>query len=70
MDVTGNRFLPGHRIRVEITSSWLTEVERNTNSGADNNFRDHGVVVAEQAVYHERGHESYVLLPTRRRGSS
>ncbi len=38
MDACGIRFLPGHRIRVEVTSSWFTQYDRNTNSGAENNF--------------------------------
>jgi putative CocE/NonD family hydrolase len=63
MDPTGIRFLPGHRIRVEITSSWLTRWDRNTNSGAPNNFLDATTVVADQTVYHERGRASHVVLP-------
>ena len=43
-------FNPGHRIRVEITSSWFTQYDRNTNSGADNFFTDATVVVANQEV--------------------
>jgi putative CocE/NonD family hydrolase len=67
MDPTGIRFLPGHRIRVEITSSWLTRWDRNTNSGAPNNFLDASPVVADQTVYHERGRASHVVLPVQPR---
>ena len=70
LDATGIRFLPGHRIRVEVTSSWLTRWDRNTNSGADNNFLDSELTVADQTVFHERGRASHVVLPTQRRGSS
>lgn len=67
MDPTGIRFLPGHRIRVEVTSSWLTRWDRNTNSGAANNFLDDELIVAHQTVFHERGRASHVLLPVQPR---
>jgi putative CocE/NonD family hydrolase len=63
MDACGVRFLPGHRIRVEISSSWFTQYDRNTNSGADNFFTDASLVVADQRVYHEPGMASCVVLP-------
>jgi hypothetical protein len=63
MDACGARFLPGHRIRVEITSSWFTQYDRNTNSGADNFFTDATVVVANQEMHHSRGLASCVVLP-------
>jgi uncharacterized protein len=63
MDACGVRFLPGHRIRVEITSSWFTQYDRNTNSGAENFFTDDNIVVAQQRVHHARGMASCVVLP-------
>jgi putative CocE/NonD family hydrolase len=63
MDVTGNRFLPGHRIRVEVMNSWFSKYDRNTNSGAENNFLDGTPVVADVAVHHESDYPSHVLLP-------
>jgi uncharacterized protein len=63
MDACGVRFLPGHRIRVEVTSSWFTQYDRNTNSGAQNFFTDDTIVVANQHVHHDRGLASCVLLP-------
>jgi putative CocE/NonD family hydrolase len=68
LDATGIRFLPGHRIRVEVFSSWFTQYDRNLNSGADNYFKDGEVVVADQRIYHEPGLESCVVLPVVRRG--
>lgn len=62
-DACGVRFLPGHRIRVEVTSSWFPEYDRNTNSGAENNFLDANPVVAYQRIFHERGRASHVTLP-------
>jgi predicted acyl esterase len=67
LDACGVRFLAGHRIRVEVFSSWFTQYDRNLNSGADNYFRDDEVVVAEQRVHHEPGLESCVVLPVVRR---
>lgn len=66
-DACGVRFLPGHRIRVEVTSSWFPEYDRNTNSGAENNFLDHELVVAHQRVFHELSRASHVTLPVVRR---
>ncbi|RIK37753.1 MAG: hydrolase [Chloroflexi bacterium] len=66
-DACGVRFLPGHRIRVEVTSSWFPEYDRNTNSGADNNFLDAQVVVTTNHIFHERGKASHITLPVVRR---
>jgi putative CocE/NonD family hydrolase len=63
MDAAGVMFLPGHRIRVEVMSSWWPEYDRNTNSGAANNFTDDRVVVAHNRIYHEFGRASHVVLP-------
>jgi hypothetical protein len=67
MDACGVRFLPGHRIRVEVMSSWFAQYDRNTNSGAENFFTDDTVVVANQRVHHEQGLASCVVLPVVRR---
>lgn len=63
MDACGVRFLPGHRIRVEVASACFTRYDRNLNSGAENFFKDDRIVVADQRVHHEPGLESCVLLP-------
>jgi putative CocE/NonD family hydrolase len=60
---TANRFLPGHRIRLEITSSWFPRFERNLNSGAENTYTDASPVVAEQTIHHDGDRPSYLLLP-------
>ena len=62
--VTSNVFLPGHRIRVEISSSNFPRFDRNPNTGgsvADANAGD--ARPALQTVYHEHERYSYVLLP-------
>jgi putative CocE/NonD family hydrolase len=63
LDAVGIRFLPGHAIRVEVTSSWFPEYDRNTNSGAANNFTDDQFVVATQRIYHDRERASHIVLP-------
>jgi hypothetical protein len=59
--VTGNVFLKGHRIRLEISSSNFPRFDRNANTG--------GVVEqaaklakASQTVYHDRTHPSCLVL--------
>jgi putative CocE/NonD family hydrolase len=63
MDATGIRFQPGHRIRVEIMSSWFTQFARNLNTGAENPYEEGEPVVAHQTVFHRPGLESRILLP-------
>ncbi|MGC4938626.1 CocE/NonD family hydrolase [Kribbella sp. DT2] len=67
MDATGVRFLPGHRIRVEVCSSWFTQYDRNLNSGAENPFGDDDPRPATQTVLHQPGRASHVVLPVIRR---
>jgi uncharacterized protein len=55
--------LPGHRIRVEVMSSWVPEYDRNTNSGAENNLTDATLTVAHNSIYHDSRRPSYVVLP-------
>ena len=64
MTATGIRFLPGHRIRIEIASSWFPRFDRNLQTGADNFFTDTGKpVVARQKVYHDHARPSHIMLP-------
>jgi predicted acyl esterase len=50
-----------------MMSSWYPRYERNTNSGAANNFLDDQIVKATQRVFHEAGRASFVTLPVARR---
>lgn len=60
--VTGNVFLKGHRIRVEISSSNFPRFDRNPNTGrpiaGETVYRS-----ATQTVYHDRARPSHILLP-------
>ena len=58
----GHTFLPGHRVRIEITSSAHPFINPNQNTGnpvaTDVEWRD-----AQQIIYHDQERPSYVLLP-------
>jgi putative CocE/NonD family hydrolase len=62
MGVTSNVFLPGHRIRLEISSSNFPRFDRNPNTGRaiadEKDFRK-----ATQTVFHDRGKRSFLVLP-------
>jgi len=58
----GHAFLPGHRIRIEISSSAFPLVNPNQNTGnpvaTDTEWQ-----VANQTIFHDRRRPSHVLLP-------
>ncbi len=59
---TGNVFLTGHSIRIEISSSNFPRFDANPNTGAP--FGDNGTSeVAHQTIHHGAGMESFVELP-------
>jgi putative CocE/NonD family hydrolase len=60
---TGNLFQKGHRIRVEISSSYFPYYLRNLNTGDDNVGLANGSVVAKQRVLHDAEHPSHIVLP-------
>jgi putative CocE/NonD family hydrolase len=62
---TGNLFEQGHRIRVEISSSWSPFFLPNLNTGADNlaMVSISEAVVAHQTVHHGPKYPSHILLP-------
>ena len=62
LQATANQFLPGHRIRLEVTSSSFPRWERNLNTGG-NNYDETEWVVARNSVHHAPGLESHVVLP-------
>ena len=62
----GHTFLPGHRVRIEVSSSASPFVNPNQNTGnpvaTDMEWR-----IAQQTVYHDRERASHVRLPVLRR---
>jgi len=59
---TSQYFAPGHRIRIEVSSSSFPRYERNLNTGG-RNYDETVPVVAENTVHHSARHPSYILLP-------
>lgn len=59
---TSNRFLKGHRIRLDISSSDFPNFDRNHNTGGADYF-EATLRVAEQTVLHDRVHPSRLILP-------
>lgn len=59
---TSNAFLPGHRIRLDVTSSDFPNYDRNHNTAADQNA-DAELVPATQTVHHGGARASCVRLP-------
>jgi putative CocE/NonD family hydrolase len=57
---TSNVFLPGHRLRVHVTSSCFPRWDRNLNTG--DQWAD-ARQVARQRIHHNAARGSYILLP-------
>ncbi|MCE9529711.1 MAG: CocE/NonD family hydrolase [Planctomycetes bacterium] len=60
---TGNVFKKGHRIRVEVSSSYFPYYLRNLNTGADNVGLETEFVVAKQKIHHDAERPSHIVLP-------
>ena len=58
-------FLPGHRIMVQIQSSWYPLYDRNPQTFVPNIFfaRSEDYVEATQHVYHAKGEATFIDLP-------
>jgi putative CocE/NonD family hydrolase len=58
-------FLPGHRIMVQVQSSWFPLYDRNPQTFVPNIFwaRLQDYHKAEQRIYHGPGQESFIELP-------
>jgi putative CocE/NonD family hydrolase len=64
LSVTSNVFRPGHRIRLEVSSSNFPRFDRNTNTGgviADESAGE--AIVAVNRVLHGPGYPSRLILP-------
>jgi hypothetical protein len=59
---TAYTFLPGHSIRVDVTSSNYPRFDNNLNNGLQM-YVAGDTLVALNKVYHDAGHESYIMLP-------
>ena len=57
--VTGNVFLKGHRLRLEISSSNFPRFDRNPNTGGSIPDETR-LMQATQTIYHDRNHPSRI----------
>ncbi len=62
---TNHVFLPGHRIMVQVQSSWFPLYDRNPQTFVPNIFwaKPSDYHKAEQKIWHAPGHQSYIELP-------
>ena len=61
---TSNVFLPGHRIRVDVTSSSFPRFDRNPNTGHPlGTDGPNDLVPAIQTIFHDASHPSHIELP-------
>jgi len=58
---TSNWFAPGHRLRIEVSSSNFPLYDRNLNTGG-NNYDESQPVVAHNAVHHSARYPSSITL--------
>jgi putative CocE/NonD family hydrolase len=58
---TSNYFAPGHRLRIEVSSSNFPRFDRNLNTGG-NNYDESKGVVAHNAVHHSKSYPSQVVV--------
>lgn len=59
---TSNYFAPGHRIRIEISSSNFPRFDRNLNTGG-NNYDEAKGIAAQNTIHHSKAYPSVVKLP-------
>jgi uncharacterized protein len=58
---TSNYFAPGHRLRIEVSSSNFPRFDRNLNTGG-NNYDETKGVVAHNNVHHSKQYPSEVTI--------
>lgn len=58
---TSNYFAPGHRLRIEVSSSNFPRFDRNLNTGG-RNYDETSGVVAHNAVHHSKAYPSQVTV--------
>lgn len=67
MSPANHVFLPGHRIMVQVQSSWVPLYDRNPQTFVDNIFfaRPADYVKASIRLYHSDANASFIGLPLR-----
>ena len=59
----GHTFLPGHQVRIDVSSSAYPAFSANPNTGNPIATDTAEPIVAQQKIFHDRAHASRVLLP-------
>jgi uncharacterized protein len=59
---TSNVFLPGHKLRLEVSSSNFPRFDRNLNTGEDQARGTH-MIKATNVIYHDQSRPSSLVLP-------
>ena len=59
---TSNEFQPEHRIALAISSSNFPRINRNLNTGGDNEC-DSDFITAKQTIFHDSQFPSHLILP-------
>lgn len=59
---TSNVFLPGHKLRLEVSSSNFPRFDRNLNTGKDQARETH-MIKATNVIYHDKSRPSALVLP-------
>ncbi len=63
MWATSNVFLPGYRIRLEVSSSNFPRFDRNLNTGGEDPATGARMEKATQTIHHSAQYPSHVILP-------
>ncbi len=66
---TSNYFAPGHRLRIEVSSSNFPRFDRNLNTGG-NNYDETKGVAAHNKVHHSAQYPSQIAITVVKRGAS
>ena len=66
---TSNYFAPGHRLRIEVSSSNFPRFDRNLNTGR-NNYDELRGIVANNAVHHSKQYPSHVTVSVVKRAAA
>ena len=69
LHATANYFQPGHRIRLEISSSNFPRYVRNLNTGG-NNYDETSGVITTNSIHHNSAWPSHLILPLVRQPSA
>src|SRR5262245_24977726 len=66
---TSNYFAPGHRLRIEVSSSNFPRFDRNLNTGG-NNYDETTGIVAHNVVHHSKQYPSSLTVTVVRKAAA